>query len=296
MHARGLRTRGGPGAPVTVLVLGLLVLLAACSTGPAVPRAAGRSAATSPSARTSGDPGASGAPPAAWRVVALGDSVTSGGPCGCTPFPQLYAHDLAEVRGARVSVRNLGVGGLDSGGLLHSLTAPGSGVAAAVRGSDIVLLTIGANDFADQHGSVTDGRCLAGPGTDCVQDDLQGMRRNVTAVLEEIRRLRGGRPTAVLVTGYWNVFEDGAVARDSFPDLGVRATRVLTRLANRWLRADALAAGATYVDLFAPFNGPASRGDLTRLLAADGDHPNQAGQALIARRLLAAGLPGLAQG
>ena len=294
MHARGLRTGGGPGALLTALVLGLVLLLAACSTGPGVPRSAARSAATSP--RPSGGAGSADPSPAAWRVVALGDSVTSGGPCGCTPFPQLYAHDLAEVRGAHVSVRNLGVGGLDSGGLLHSLTAPGSAVAAAVRGSDIVLLTIGANDFADQHGSVTDGRCLAGPGTDCVRDDLEGMRRNVTAVLEEIRRLRGGRPTAVLVTGYWNVFEDGAVARNSFPHLGVRATRVLTRLANQWLRADALAAGATYVDLFAPFNGPASRGDLTRLLASDGDHPNQAGQALIARRLLAAGLPGLAQG
>jgi lysophospholipase L1-like esterase len=100
----------------------------------------------------------------------------------------------------------------------------------------------------------------------------------------------------VLVTGYWNVFEDGAVARDSFPDVGVRATRRLTRLANAAIQQDARATGATYVDLYAPFNGPVSRGDTTRLLAADGDHPNAAGQALIAQRLVAAGLPGLAEG
>ncbi|WP_458533910.1 SGNH/GDSL hydrolase family protein [Oryzihumus sp.] len=289
------RARGGVGA----LVVAAVLLLGACSAGST------QSSGTAGPAPAHSAPGSSTGPVASpsagssagpWHVVALGDSVTSGGPCGCTPFPQLYARDLAQVRGVQASVQNFGVGGLDSGGLLSSLEDARSQVATAVRGADIVLLTIGANDFADQHGAVVDGRCLAGPGTNCVAQDLATMRRNVTAILAAVHRLRAHRPTTVLVTGYWNVFEDGAVARDSFTDLGVRATQVLTRMANESIRRDARQAGATYVDLYAPFNGPRSRGDTTRLLASDGDHPNAAGQSLIAERLVAAGLPGLVAG
>lgn len=268
----------------------ILGCAAGCDAGPAIP--AGRVVRAPTVSHSAGAPAA----PGPWRVVALGDSVTSGGPCGCTPFPQLYAEDLARVRGARVSVRNLGSGGLDSGGLLTALQDGGSGAARAVAGADIVLLTIGANDFTDRHGDVTAGTCLTGAGNDCVSDDLASMRQNVTAVLATVHRLRAGRPTAVLVTGYWNVFEDGAVARESFSDLGVRATQRLTRMVNASLRSVARGAGTTYVDLFAPFNGPAGGGDPTRLLFSDGDHPNQAGQRLIAARLVAAGLPGLTRG
>ena len=100
----------------------------------------------------------------------------------------------------------------------------------------------------------------------------------------------------MLVTGYWNVFEDGSVARRSFPRLGVEAAQRLTAVANAAIRSAARRAGTTYVDLYAPFNGPESHGDTTVLLGPDGDHPNAAGQALIARRLLAAGLPGLVDG
>ncbi|MGN6129965.1 MAG: SGNH/GDSL hydrolase family protein, partial [Nocardioidaceae bacterium] len=235
-------------------------------------------------------------PRPSWRVVALGDSVTSGGPCGCTPFPELYGNDLAAVRGEHTHTANLGVGGQTSGGVLAALREASSPTARAVAAADIVLVTIGANDFADRHDDVTSGQCLGSPSGSCVADDLHGMERNVEAVVARVHALRVGRATAVLVTGYWNVFEDGAVARRAFPRIGVRATQRLTRLVDVGIRQAAGSAGATYVDLYAPFNGPASRGDTTRLLGPDGDHPNQAGQALIARRLVAAGLPGLVRG
>lgn len=224
--------------------------------------------------------------PRALRVVALGDSVPSGAACGCDAFPVVYGRLLAAKTGAVVTVANDGVGGLDSSDLRAQVADDSSAMARALTTADVVLVTIGANDFGNHHQEVTEGRC-----GDCVSDELQGMSANVRAVLARVRALRGDLPTAVLVTGYWNVFQDGEVARESFPEAGVAATIDLTRRTNAALKASAEAEGATYVDLFAPFQ---QRGtDITRLLAGDGDHPNGDGHALIARVLMAAGLPGL---
>lgn len=263
-----------------------LALLGGCATAP--PRA-DPSPSASGASQQSPHPGVG----TTWRVVALGDSVTSGSNCGCTPFPQLYVDDIAEVRGRPATVDNLGTGGMDSADLLQQLDDPGSSFATAVAGADIDLVTIGANDFVPQHDAVVNGKCLTDEKSDCMQDELENMRSNVSAILARIRQLRGHRPTALLVTGYWNVFEDGEVARSSYPDVGLAATQRLTRRVNAALREVAAGAGATYVDLYAPFNGPGAAGDITHLLAPDGDHPNADGQALIARALVAAGLTGL---
>ena len=106
------------------------------------------------------------------RVVALGDSVTSGYACGCAAFPALYGRLLGRAEGVGVRVDNFGVAGLDTGGLLDRLRRDTDGVAGAVGAADVVLLTIGANDFGDHHDDVTAGRCTGGPGTDCVSDEL----------------------------------------------------------------------------------------------------------------------------
>ncbi|HEU4567123.1 MAG TPA: SGNH/GDSL hydrolase family protein [Marmoricola sp.] len=231
-----------------------------------------------------------------WHVVALGDSVTTGARCACAAFPQLYARDLARARGARVTVQNLGQNGQDTTGLLTQLRSPGSPRREAVRRADIVLLTIGANDFGDHHDDVVADRCALERRDSCVDGELRRLRQNMRSLLATVEALREGSPTAVLVTGYWNVFEDGAVARNAFSRSGLRASRTLTFEADDVLRDAARRAGATFVGLYAPFHGPAARGDVTHLLAPDGDHPDAAGQALIAQRLLAAGLAGLVQG
>ncbi|HEY6934348.1 MAG TPA: SGNH/GDSL hydrolase family protein [Marmoricola sp.] len=279
-----------------LIVLGVLLLVGGCGASgsgrPARPAPAGRAARPARAERPAPSPAA----PGPWHVVALGDSVTAGGHCGCTAFPQLYARDLARARGATVSVQNLGEGGQDTAGLLGELRRPGSTQQQAVRRADIALVTIGANDFGDHHADVVADRCALDGRRPCVSGELQELRRNMVALLQTIRGLRSGRPTAILVTGYWNVFEDGAVARRSFSAAGVRATRRLTFAADAVLREAALGQHATFVGLYAPFHGPAARGDVTHLLAPDGDHPDAAGQALIAQRLLAAGLRGLTQG
>ena len=218
-------------------------------------------------------------------VVALGDSVPSGAACGCVPFPVLYGRLLAHRTGSRVTVDDEGVNGLDTTGLVDQLRQ--RTVASAVRRAQVVLVTIGANDFSDHHDDVTDGDC--GAVSECVDDEVAAVREGLGSALDRVRALRAGRPTTVLVTGYWNVFEDGDVALGASGAAGLEASLTLTRRVNAAIRGTARSAGAAYVDLFPAFQ--ASGHDITGLLADDGDHPDAAGHALIARTLVRAGRP-----
>jgi lysophospholipase L1-like esterase len=228
-------------------------------------------------------------PPAAAArhvVLALGDSVPSGHACDCQPFPQTYGSLLSSTTGAQVMVDNRAVSGLKTSGLLSQLQS--GTMRSAVRASDVIVVTIGANDFGDHHDQVVHGECGT-RNTDCVSDELQEMRAHLATVLARIDSLRQDIPTTVLVTGYWNVFQDGDVARRAYGESGLQASLQLTRRANAAIRSVATSAGARYVDLYQPFEE--SGRDVTSLMAADGDHPDAAGHALIARTLLASGLP-----
>jgi lysophospholipase L1-like esterase len=224
--------------------------------------------------------------PAGHVVLALGDSVPAGRACDCEPFPETYGSLLARRTGTRVTVLNKAVSGLDTSQLVTQLGT--ADVADAVRRSDVVLVTIGANDFADHHDEVVDDECTT-TDRDCVSDELASLRDHLASVLATLRRLRQGQPTSVLVTGYWNVFEDGDVARRAYGTSGLRSSLRLTTRANAVIRSACSSSGARYVDLFRAFEEPGH--DTTPLMAADGDHPDAAGHALIARALLDAGLP-----
>lgn len=221
-----------------------------------------------------------------YDVLALGDSVPAGRACDCTPFPGVYGSRLSRRTGEPVTVRNRAVSGLDTGGLLAQLRS--ASVSGAVARSDVILVTIGANDFGDHHDQVEDGRCGAGD-SDCVSDELAVMRSHLARILGRLRALRQGAPTTILVTGYWNVFEDGDVARHAYGATGLRASLRLTRRVNAVIRAVTDAAGDRYVNLFRPFEREGR--DVTALMAADGDHPDARGHRLIARVLLDLGLP-----
>jgi len=218
-------------------------------------------------------------------VVAFGDSVPSGYACDCRPFPKIYGSLLSASTGRSVRVENRAINGLTTSGLLSQLRS--HDVQNAVRASEVVLVTIGANDFGGRHDQVVQDRC-GRRGTECARDDLTSMRAHLSAVLARIESLRHGSPTTVLVTGYWNVFEDGDVALAAYGKSGLRASLRLTRRANAEIRSVATDAGARYVDIYHPFES-AGR-DVTTLLAPDGDHPDAAGHRLIARTLLRAEL------
>ena len=206
-------------------------------------------------------------------VVGLGDSVTAATACNCAGFLTLYAEQLQSRSHIKTTMNNLGALGQTSGGLLASLrTDPDA--KAAVEHADIVVVTIGANDFW------YDPRCAK---VSCYSSQLTSLASNLDAILRAIHAL--GRPSSVLVTDYWQIWEDGAVGRAR----GARFTTIddaLTRRVNTVIRTAAVRAGARFVDLYTPFRGANGDQDDTQLLAPDGDHPSAAGHAVIARALL----------
>jgi lysophospholipase L1-like esterase len=213
--------------------------------------------------------------------------------CDCTPFVQRYADLTAKRTGRAVQSHNLGVAGLTSDGLL-SMLSDGSDTADSVSAADIDLVTIGANDVAEAMQEWSNGTC----GQSCLDADTAGVRTRVVAVVNRILALRAGRPTEILVTTYWNVVQDGAIARQSFSAQYQQVSDGLTREVNTALRDAVQAAQPTTgpggldtvlcVDLYAPFKGDGGA-DPTTLLAPDGDHPSDAGHQLIATTLAGVG-------
>ncbi len=256
----------------------LVLVLAACSArapaaGPAV-RAGSAGPTTTIASPAPVRPG----PPAV--VVGLGDSVTAGTACGCTPFVELYAGLVGRAQGRVMTAVNLGRAGLTTRTLSGQLSE--ASARAEVGRAAYVLVTIGANDLVPLVARWQATGCSAA----CIAEAADGMGRGVAAALARIDAARspGSR---VLVTTYWNVFEDGDVAdRDYGPTFATWSDQV-TRAANSRICTAATRAGATCVDLYTPFEGD-GRQDPTPLLADDGDHPNADGHALIARTLASA--------
>lgn len=226
--------------------------------------------------------------PSQLHVVALGDSVTDGSNCGCVPFPQLYAAALRNFYRIPVEITNDGLAGATSADVLAGLNADWT----AVRGADVVVVTVGANDFSGVSNDVLSTTCGGNDNLACTQGRLIELQRNLGKIVNKIEALHRGHPATLLLTGYWNVYEDGNVADADYSEAGLAASIALTRAVNREVKAAADHTKATYVDLFAPFKGADGNHDATPLLTDDGDHPNAAGHRAIAQALLAASLPG----
>jgi len=221
--------------------------------------------------------------PSSLHVVALGDSVPAGTACACRPFPTVYAQRLRAQTQLPVDVRNLGTPGQTSG-LLRQALMHSTAFEHAVASANVITTTIGANDLTPQ--AYQDGSC---PDLRCYDATLQQLRANLDATFDRIEQLRDRQPTVVLVTGYWDIWKDGAVAR-SFGSRYVQVGDTLTDRVNRLLAAAAQRDAFQYVDLVVPFRGASRDDDDTDLLAPDGDHPNSGGHDLIAATLMRSGL------
>lgn len=233
-----------------------------------------------PSALGTASPATPITTPGPGLVVGLGDSVTAGTACGCTTFVDLYAAGLAERQRRPVRAVNLGKPGLSSVGLAQQLGA--TPARSQLAHADTVVVTIGANDLVPLVRTWQEGGC---PQT-CVAPAVSVMRGHLGNALAVLRT--DLPPDArVLVTTYWNVFEDGDVADREYGDGFAGWSDAVTRSANAAICAAAAGADDRCVDLYDPFEGAGDRNP-TALLADDGDHPNAAGHRLIAATLLAA--------
>jgi lysophospholipase L1-like esterase len=228
---------------------------------------------TSTSPRASADKGRS------ITVAGVGDSVTSGQNCGCSTFVTMYANALASARGLTTSSVNLGVSGMTSAQLLAKMTTPGS-FRDQVAKADILLVTIGANDLVS-----LEGKQPADCPASCYGPMVDSIGRNTQLIVAAARAAHQGPPQTILVTDYWNVFQDGDVGSAENGGDFQNWSDQLTRAESNSVCSAARAAGATCVSLYSPFKGNGSKNP-TALLAADGDHPNAAGHQLIASTLL----------
>ena len=210
-------------------------------------------------------------------VLALGDSVPAGSACSCTPFPALYAQAISVASAARTVSINAGRPGLTSTGLV-GLLGNGTPESDDVARSAVITITIGANDFD----YVPSAQC---PKLSCYAAALHTLAVNVAAILGRINQLRASQPTAVRITGYWEIWKDGAIGAQLGTDY-MQVNDALTDAVNRLLAHAASDTDAGYVDLQAAFH----RTTDTDLLAADGDHPDAAGHRMIAGLLQASGL------
>lgn len=273
MHGRRLRR-----AIVVGVALGMLTGCSLYRNGPP-PEPVSRPSAT-PSPAPSPPP--SPAPAAPYRVVGLGDSVPAGTLCGCTPYVDQVGRQVAEQRGAVSTVHNLARAGLTTAGLVDQLRQ--STVDREIADADLVIVTIGANDFDASR--LTDPDCAPADQFGCYRDTLAAQRARLATILDRIADLNTNPDNRVLVTGYWNVFLDGRVGRRMGSEY-TTASNALTIVDNAQIAAVSAGHGGTYVDIYTPFKGAGDRDD-TKLLASDGDHPNAAGHALIAQALLQA--------
>ena len=229
---------------------------------------------------TPATPSASAGTSRSITVVGIGDSVTSGQNCSCSTFVTMYANNLASARGLTTSSVNLGVPGMTSTQLLAEMTTPGSFRDSAAK-ADILLVTIGANDLVSLE-SKQPADC---PAT-CYGPMVDSIGHNTQLIVDAAKAAHVGHPQTILVTDYWNVFQDGDVGTAENGGSFQNWSDQLTRSESNSVCTAARAAGATCVSLYAPFKGNGSKNP-TALLAADGDHPNAAGHQLIASTLLA---------
>lgn len=207
----------------------------------------------------------------------------AGTSCGCETFIARYATALAARQHApagAVVAENLGRSGLTIAGLSGQVGT--TAVRRVLGTASVVVVTIGANDLAPLVARWRHG--------DCDDDCARTASARLAGPLEDVlRRIRDAAPARadLLVTTYWNVFEDGDVADGDYGPRFAQWSDVVTAEANARIRTAARQVHATCVDLYRPFNGAGAK-DPTPLLADDGDHPNAAGHELIAKTLLAA--------
>ncbi|WP_276351504.1 GDSL-type esterase/lipase family protein [Cohnella caldifontis] len=208
------------------------------------------------------------------KITALGDSLTVGtGDETGNGYVKTAAADLSKAMGKPVRViNNLAIGGLRADQLLEHLDD--KGYVDAIVQADIVMLTIGANDlfeFATDGGSLAQGSEISPEQLD---SRLPVAEKRLSDVLAALRMLNGA--ARIVYVGLYNPFYD-------VESLRIPASDTIQKW-NAYAHGFAAADGnATVVPTFDLFES-----DIGSYLSSDHFHPNEAGYARIAARIVQA--------
>jgi lysophospholipase L1-like esterase len=207
-----------------------------------------------------------------YRVVALGDSITRGVGDRRGGYVERAA-DALRRRGRQVVVTNLAASGDETGDLLR-LLADSAEARAALAAADLVVVSIGGNDFSHAlRGGRAERSERAGSPDDDVEIEaaLVKARANLREILQRLRALAPA--AAIRALGLYNPFEIAVEGRAAARAQLLAWNNVIEEATHPL--EDALA--VPLADLFE------RRPDR---LAGDRFHPGGDGHALIAERLL----------
>jgi len=137
----------------------------------------------------------------AFRIVALGDSLTrgAGDAAGGGGYPERVAAALRK-EGRTVAVDNLAVDGAETGDFLRKMEE--AGVAQRVAAADLILVSIGGNDLSHSLRSAVPGETAADPTAAA----LTGSTLNFQRILSLLRKANGSSPIRIL--GLYNPFSE----------------------------------------------------------------------------------------
>ena len=146
-------------------------------------------------------PAATATADGAFRIVALGDSLTrgAGDAAGGGGYPERVAAALRKA-GLTVSVDNLAVDGSETGDFLRKMEA--ADVARRVAAANLILVSIGGNDLSHSLRSVVPGETA----TDPTAAALTGASLNLQRILSLLRKANPSAPIRLL--GLYNPFPE----------------------------------------------------------------------------------------
>jgi lysophospholipase L1-like esterase len=226
--------------------------------------------------------------PSVWRIVALGDSDTTGeGDRTGLGWVGRYARLLRQKLGLNVEVTNLAVNGQTSDDLLGDVHTDRT-TRQALKEAHIILIGSGGADLGAGDERLEAGRCA---GTACYEAVLARFAHNLDAAATGIRKLRSGRDAVLRAITLPNVVPG---ARDVTPPfitdaIGVYQTKTLKRSICAAMKRHA----GRCVDALLAFNGSrASANAYSKGLVTKNPccYPSGKGQQLIAELVFKSGL------
>ncbi len=279
----------------TFLFASLLVLGACQDAGSSSTTPTPSTASLTPAASETAAPASPSPVANVWRLLALGDSETTGhgDPSGKGWVPY-YADLVAAGSGREVIVDNRAQDGLTSSGLLAAVESSAD-LRDAIARADIIVFGIGGADVNAGDDALVAGLASGScKGTACYDSAISEFASNLDAIAAEIVDIRAGKPTVLRAITQPNVLTG---AEDVIPPfLKDIATEVGVYVARGFNKAicDAMTAhDGACIDVLTAINGPDGEADGYKaglLNLPDCCYPNEKGHRLMADLLYATGL------